>query len=280
MRGRRTRRKYTWFPVRGTGAVSQDPDEFSQLFFSLDVNGNGNSNVIISPLIPDVPLEGDDINPALPGQLVQAIGQEYVVERIVGKFFVGVSGTVDDPGPPAVIFPKNILVGAGIFVARANDSDSGGGSDTPIGSASPQERADNYNPLSADGIREPWMWRRVWLLHTGRTSNQNPAGNVNGAFGPNVLSIGVASVTTAGALSAPKTNIGYGSVMDGPHVDVKSVRRVRNDERLWLAINARTIDFFLPNTEDPTTGLVGGVAGAFDYRVLGQLRRAKARSNF
>lgn len=278
MRKRRTR-KYTWFPVRGTGNPG-DPngtDEFNGLFGSLNIAPNGITSAVIVPLIPDVPMEGNEIDPNAPGQLIQSLGQEYFIERIVGKAFIGVSTPVDDAGPPAVTFSKTFLVGVGIFVARAADRNAGGGPDIPIGAASLAEVVENYSPLSTDAIREPWMFRRTWVLHSGRL-----AGSPNvpqGPFSPHP----VGATATIQSQPAPQTNIGYGSALDGPHFDIKSVRKVGNDERLWLVFAARNLDTLIASIEQttlPTAVTNNAVSGYFDYRVLGRLARARNRSNF
>jgi len=270
MATRRRKRKYTWFPIIGSSGPGEPPtDNFNQQFFNFDVAPDGTSFVGIAPIIPDVPLEGDDIDVAAPGQLVQAIGQEYVVERIVGKLFIGINTPADDP--PTTIFPRTFLVGAGFFVARAADANAGSGPNQPIGAASLAERQENYSPLSEESIREPWMWRRTWLLNSGRP-NANTA-TASGAFQPVLTAFG-------GFPGAPKTNIEYGSALDGPHFDVKSVRRVGNDERLWFVVAGRTVDVLVGVPPTPNTVAPAAVAGCLDFRVLGQLRRAHNKSTF
>lgn len=270
----RKRRKFTWFPVLGSEGPTETTDDFNQLFAEITVAPNGASSVAINPMVPDVALEGDIIGAATGGQLVQVLGQEYYIERIVGKCFVSVNAPADDP--PTAIFPKVYLVGVGIFVARADDTDAAGGQNQPIGAASLTERQENFSPLAVDTIREPWMWRRVWLLSTGRPE-ANAALETQG-FGPTLTSL--AGTGLAIVPGAPKTNIGYGSVMDGPHVDVKSVRRVGNDERLWVVIAARTIDNEFTSGTTPNTTGAEAVQLVFDYRVLGRLTRARNRSAF
>lgn len=272
---KRRRTKYTWFPVRGSAGPAETGDDFSGLAANLSVPPDGSTTIVISPMVPDVPLEGDDINNDAPGQLVQAIGQEYIVERIVGKCFTTVTAPADDP--PAAIFPKSVLVVAGIFVARANDSAAAGGQNTPVGSASIGEALENYSPSSVDAIREPWMWRRAWVLNTGR--NQPNFVTPQAPFGATVNNTG--GLLTVGAPTI-NSNLHYGSVLDGPHVDVKSVRRIGNDERLWFVITARTLDIRLQSIGQATPNALidSGVAVYFDYRVLGALRKAKNHSSF
>lgn len=269
MRAKR-KRKYTWFPTIGAAGPGESFDNFNQLIAQLQVPPDGTSTVAISPVVPDVPLEGDDLDVNAPGQLVRAIGQEYLLERIVGKCFIAAAGPADDL--PTTTFPKTVLVGCGFFVARANDADVGGGFNTPIGSATLAERVENYSPLSEDAIREPWIWRNVWLLNSGQliaSPNSSPFADslqVNAGTGLAVRNGGIAS------------NVFGGSGMDGPFFDSRSVRRIGNDERLWFAIAARTLDVILnigvPNGNDTRVSLI------LDHRVLGRLTRAHNRSSF
>lgn len=275
---RRRRAKYTWFPIIGSAGPAETDDNWSTLNGLFRVEANGTTFVAINPIVPDVPLEGDDIDTSAGGQLVQAIGQEYIVKRIVGKAHLGVSGPLDDP--PTTIFPKTVLIGMGIFVARANDRQVGGGQNTPIGSATAAERIENYSPLSEDVIREPWMWRRTWVLSTGRGQGGAAAAGPQFGIVANGADVSFVQHIQAGA---PKTNAGYGSALDGPHFDIKSARRVRTDERLWLAIATRSLDQEFSGavpTQALDGGPGGGVALVFDFRVLGALRKAKNRSNF
>lgn len=268
MAARRGRRKYTWFPVIGTGDGDIGIDNINGRVFQVDMGVDKTTTVLIAPLIPDVPMEGDSINPDAPGQLVQAIGQEYLLERIVGKILIGVRG-----GREADLFPTTIstvLVGAGIFVARANDADVGGGVNTPIGSATAAERQENYSPLAEECIREPWIWRRIWLLG-------NPATDMRGGYSPSTGLIAQEKHTVF-----PPTTAHYGSVMDGPHIDAKSNRRIGNDDRLWLAIAATNWESADGSTvyPDASSGSQLFLAGYIDYRILGRLVRARGKSSF
>lgn len=267
---KRAKRKYTWFPTIGAAGPGESNDNFNQLLATIQVPPDGTSVVAISPVVPDVPMEGDDIDVNAPGQLVQSLGQEYLLERIVGKCFLACSGPGDDL--PTTSFPKVVLVGCGFFVARANDSDAGGGVNTPIGSASLPERIENYSPLSEDAIREPWIWRNTWILNSGqRIVNQATSPFANSL----IVQAGTGLATRDGGITS---NVFGGSGMDGPFFDARSVRRIGNDERLWFAIAARTLDVIL-NIGTPN-GLGTLVNLVLDNRVLGRLTRAHNRSSF
>lgn len=207
--------------------------------------GQGPINTLIFPVIPDAPAEGDTaatLDPA--GVLALAVGTEWFCERIVGSLYVGLQ--LPDTG---VTFPPSALVAAGFFVARCNDDDSGGGQATPIGSASAAERNANYSPLHIDAVREPWMWRKSWLL-------------------------GGAVRVQDGFSEFPTTNAFYGSIADGPKVDCKSVRRIGQDDRLFFAISTVCL-------RGPQEGVQPGrIDICLDVRVLGNTRKAKNDGKF
>lgn len=95
------------------------------------------------------------------------------------------------------------MLTAGIIVRRVNEA----GVPTAL---------DTYTDDYASA-RDPWLWRRNWIL-------RNP-----GATGPFVP-------------QWPNTNCAYGSVQDGPHVDQKTRRTVKAEERLFLDISAVAMD--------------------------------------
>lgn len=231
---RRRRIKYTWFPVLGT-AVGEGSEVFAGFPFNTGSPiSEGLGPALVFPLIPDVQPETADTSQE---NLVDFLGSDYVIKRIVGKLFA-FAGASSGQSPPCILF------GAGIFVARS-DSDN---RDVPAGGKTQADADSNFGVLSASNIREPWMWRRTWQLR-----NRNSTLDFDGG--------GLLSTYTAG------------SIADGPHVDCKVSRRVRNDERLWMCLQAGTVLF--DGVSDP-----GQVDGFVDLRFLGALRKAKNRSAF
>lgn len=242
----RRRRKFTWFPTLGTAEAGGLPDQLNGRTFSVVVAAGapgapGPITTLIFPVVPDEPLESTQAAQA--GGLVLNLGQEYFLERLVGKCFVGLKLN-DTPG--AV---NNVLVGAGFFIARVNEPGFAGGADQPIGSASAVERNLYFSPLNNETVREPWIWRRTWLL-SGVTDPDN------------------------GFTNFPTANSFYGSVSDGPHIDAKSVRRVSQEERLFFAVSGATLR---SGNEGQTANTVNGY---LDLRVLGALRKARGKSTF
>lgn len=273
---RRRRRRPLWFPIIAAAGEGQDQDNFNSRPFALSVQPGGLSTVLVFPIIPDKQVDGDTIAASVAGQLIQHLGNSYELERIVGKLFLACSAPVDDVD---TIFPKTIQIGAGFFVARQADEQAGGGADLPIGAASQAELIENYSPLSEDTVREPWIWHRTWILSTGRFSGNPNAGGNGFIWAANPLVAGTGFLDFVPLPGAPRTNIGQG-LMDGPHVDARSGRRVGGDERLWFAVAVRTLDFVLDNSPNANAIATDAVKGVLQVRVLGFPRAARKRSAF
>lgn len=239
MASRRRRRTVTWFPSIGTSA-GEGEDDASGREFTVSVPADGTTNVVITALTFDEP-KGDDNSSITETSLSDIIGSSYMLRRIVGKLYAAHNGSLTTDH-------NAVLFAGGFFVARAADDSQATGSDQPIGSQSISERQENYNPLSVDCIREPWIWRRVWLL-----------GNTN--------------ATLQGVSRLPVTTGGFGSVQDGPHIDAQTMRRVTSDERLWFVVAARS--FPVGSTLEDTS-----VQGYLDFRILGSIMKDRNRGVF
>lgn len=261
MRTRRRKQRFTWLPTIGTASgTEQGSDNLSGRSFSIPVEPDGSTNVVITPLTFDKPFEGDELTSAAT-PLGTVLGNEYFLKRIVGKCFASMLTANNLNGDPSTV--ESAFFAAGFFIARANDFDAGGGADTPIGSATPAERREHYNPLGEDCIREPWIWRRVWAL-SNRAKYFSHEVRASVSFTP----------FNAGQAFWPSSTAEYGSVADGPHIDAKTARRIKQDERLWFVI-ATQMD---PNIDPPQQG--GVIAGYLDFRLLGALRKARQGSSF
>lgn len=260
-RPRRRRARYTWLPTLGTAGPEGSDDNSSGREFTLLVPEDGSSDVIITPLTFDEPKEGDDLNLAS-NPLGTILGNEYFIKRIVGKLFATHRQQNNLNADPSL--PGSALFGAGFFIARANDTSQG--PDQPIGSQTIVERQENYSPLSEDVIREPWIWRRTWVLANLFERFQFVEARSAANF--------AASAKEFQGRDVPTSTMGYGSVADGPHIDAKTARRVKQDERLFFVVAARAL---------PTASVVntnGLIDGYLDFRILGALRKARQGSAF
>lgn len=259
---RRRRSRGTWFPTVGSPIASEVNANGREIL--LLQPGTGEIATVITELTYDEDQGGDDV-PTQDKSLADIIGSAYLLQRIVGKIFIAreqvVSGATGLDNGPAY------LVGAGFFVARQNDPSSGGGQQQPIGSASVAERNDNYSPLEEDTVREPWIWRRTWIL--GAAGAQTGA-SAAGTGGQSFANPGNSVVGTYPASTAL-----YGSVADGPHIDSRVKRRISDDNRLWFAVSATA---FPLGTEFSNT--TGRLSGYLDYRIFGSLRKARQNSAF
>lgn len=247
---KKRRNRGTWFP--NVGSFTGQPGQVyaGNIVAGIVVPANtsgtfgGPQRVQISEVVQDAPLEPEAaLNQS--GQLSRIVGQEYILQRIVGSIFMGLNDLSDVEEPS----PRAALVTAGFFVARADDADSAGGQAFPIGfnALAVAEQNENYSPQAVDTIREPWIWRRSWVL--GGTLQ---TGNAFSLF--------------------PSVNSTYGSLREGTHIDAKSKRRIGNDDRLWLAIGVMSL-----SVNDVQDGSVDVIT---DHRIFGTVVRAHNKSTF
>lgn len=262
---RRRRNRGTWFPNLGTGVLDQR--NYSGREFVGVCPADGTFQTTVSPLTLDKPTDLDFVS--ADERLASIIGSDYVLQRLVGTVFVSRQGIQQEEQAQTLDVAPAVQVYCGFFVARANDASSGGGPDTPIGSATPDEINDNYSPMELDTVREPWIWRRSWILGSvfanGTINTQKPfAGSLVGQP-PTPQLVG----------TYPCSNVFYGSVADGPKLDSKVKRRVRQDDRLWFVVSIRNA-FGLVGVE----GFEASVFVDLDYRIFGSLRKASQTSAF
>lgn len=244
---RRRKRRFTWMPTLGGIAGLPDGTHYNTTSFGADIEAHsaalGPTDLYVTPIIPDftqyqLAAGNDNTFPSLRDQTE---GQDWALERIVGKLHVAVQ---QQTSAIVGITPRIIKVTAGFFVARADDEN--------------QEVPDGNNveidPAGVINVRQPWIWRRNWTL-----SNTLAA--------------------SAGIDYIMEVNNANTSALDGPHIDAKSKRRIRREERLWFAIVAYGYETlgFAPTTDYSQPGIVGFT---LDYRVLGQMRRSSNRSVF
>lgn len=257
----RRHRKFrgTWLPFTGEYRQSQgDLHDVVPLRFALSGPSGPVANypTFITSLVYDVPQYDDAEVPTNEG-LGDIIGNEYALRRIVGKIHLyrtvhQTDGEFDDPdnGQP-------LLVVAGIFIARAQDA--AGDPDIPIG-ASGEASVDsttrnNFSPLDLGNGREPWIWRRSWILG-------------------NNYSVSTAALNRGLGFFAASNSFGPGSALDSAHIDAKTRRTVRQEERLFFALSFCEAQANEGSLEGET------VRGILELRAFGQLRKARQRGTF
>jgi len=257
MRGKR-RKRYTWFPTNFQTYSTSDEASLERniqgiSFLDMETNG-ANPHFAISPLVlSDSPRESD-VGDSF--TLNDIVGNEYIVKRIVGKFHAG--AWIDT----SVDFAPNIAgqLTFGIFVARA-DTDA---PSVPLGAdGSAAEAYTSFNPQAVETEREPWMFQRTWIMGC-----MNDTGTLGLAVSPKGAGFSRAFPTSTGA---------FGSLHAGPHIDIKTARRVGADERLYAAVSWEK----WPRI-DGENNLTYSIRcdAHFSYRVLGAIRKAKGKSNF
>lgn len=258
---RKRRNQGVWLPT--IGAAAGGDTVLAGRFFTLTGTATPTIHTVIFPILRDFP-QNDDVAVTSTEGIGEIVENDYIVKRIVGKAFIS-RRPIYEGGDTNIDIGVPLVVTAGFFVARAGDPGTAGAADAPIGAvgalADSSFVRDNYSPLDADTIREPWMWRRTWVL-----------GNAGAASADVTLEAG-----TEGLGSFPASTALYGSVMDGPHFDVKSKRRVGLDERLWFAVSM----YVYTSGGATGTNLAGEqINGYLDYRAFGQVVKAQGKGVF
>lgn len=258
-RFRRRRRNGTWFPVfagqytAGTGGTF-NPAGIGFAFSNV-VEGN---NLAVSALTYDEPREPGAVQTSTTS-LLDVLGEEWFLKRIVGKF--NVARFVDPANDPATDAGPPVLACLGFFVARADQTTP----NVPNGfnSLTQAEVYAQYNPLAAQTQREPWLFRRTWLL----------GGNTNGQQIQNVGGTNFVFPTTlTGAF--PSANWQFPGTFDGPHLDIRTRRRISSDDRLYAAFAVEAAIFGI------SAVVTTNVTAFLDYRIFGSPRRPRNRGNF
>lgn len=240
-RRNRRRRRYTWFPNLGTDpqADGLPHKRLSGVNFSLalaDPAGPTYNRAII-PLTFDQPINEAEVAMTTPGIRLSALqGSSWFLRRVVGSLQVArgwVALQGGQPRQPALLF------GAALAVVPWDEY-----SNTP--------EAD-VNPLLAEDINEPWIWRRTLLLG---------AQNVNSGFSlsPN-----------ANALLTFPVNSSFHPQSRFEMLDQKTMRLINGDERLCLVVSVAPLTSVTLGDDEDT------IIGYFDYRLLGGLRRRSNR---
>ena len=251
MATRRGRRgpKVNWLPVFGQGIEPGGNQHSNGWLGELAIPGDVNDfSISGTALTFDEPKDDDAATPATTS-LADFIGSGYFLRRIVRKFprrasNQGARGR-STRGPRNPVGPR--------VLRRARSGPS---------SRSSHRELEDYNPLETDNMQEPWIWRRTWIL-------SNPTNQIRNNY---QVSQGNAPYGVSGStkwLQFPTTTAGYGSVLDGPHIDQKTKRTITNDDRLWCVLAAHKLPLDVDYDDSGAT-----LDWWLDYRLLGSIIRA------
>lgn len=264
MRRKRRKAKYTWLPTEAISGETLGTTQGFILDLATGVYELPRTGVL--PLVLDTPNTDLTVDPNDPRSLSDYIGSEYYLKRIVGKLHVQLTSS-DESGNIDLSNMSPVWVKAGIYIARSGDA---GNVNVPTGWS--DNFFDSFSPLSWRSQREPWIFQRSWVL----------------GWGGHMLGIPFAAAQDWGPTDAfarnvqrltayPSTNQAYNSVLDGPHIDIKTSRRIKTDERLFIGASAQ----WLPPGSIPTGSTqLTQVEFTYDFRVLGALRRARQSGSF
>lgn len=232
---RRRRNRGTWLPLDPTVLSEGEPafTYFTTTTAASDTIGERPTSVVAVPVAFDITRQTPDNIGTEFTMRDLTEGQDYFLDRIVGKVDAEFDGNQGTLGSQIL----DIVVCMAFAILAVEDDG------TTVALA-----ADDIDPLLAKNTMAPFIWRRTWKLY----NNLTPGGLIT---------------------TVPSTVAQYGSVMDGGHVDAKTKRRIRQNERL----------FFLYQTV--TTGTLGiepggSVTFGFDLRLHGALRKNRNQGTF
>lgn len=204
-----------------------------------------NADQLVFAVIPDFTPTVDDNATSLTNTLNDLVqGQEWFCDRIVGKVHLGCQAGA--AGSSSLVWPT-VFVKLGFFVARSIDE-------------APQNidlQTAEYDPLEANNAMNPWIFQRSWMMSNTANTTETATTRTFPVF----------------------TTDQYGSAYDGPHLDIKTKRRIRKEERLWMVIRVKGFSSGITLV----TGSAAAqptICGMIDLRVHGSMRRAKNNSRF
>jgi len=221
---RKRRPRVVWLPVLGTNYSTDSEDDSWGNGIADTIEVSGTTGKIVTQ-VQAVTFDYSDEASFEMGTYERSLhtlvtGNAYRLRRIVGKFFCSAV-----PVNNALAALPSIEVAAGFMVNRTDPSGN------LLLSAADQEEA---GPLAQDGAEDPWIWRRKWLL----TAMPKAA-----AFAATSIA-NIASLNTLLGFQGqfPQTNVEYGSVADGPHIDQKTARVISSQERLYFWVQSRCVN--------------------------------------
>lgn len=263
MRRRSRGSRFTWMPMLGTTFTGGEGGSYQTNNIRVILSARhdnslpptqggdvrGIPSLVITPLVPDYTEQPDPAHGLGMTLADYTQGQDWFLRRIVGKLQIACAA--NQVGDTQLNAWPALLVTAGFFVARAQDASPG--------VVDGQEA--EFDPQALDNIRQPWIWRRTWTLGAAQ----------------------VAASGTEPQWSAvwPNSTEEFGSMADGGHIDAKTLRRIRREQRLWFAMSCVGTGEFDANTAVSGTDEEQPIIYAnMDVRVLGAMRRSNNKSTF
>lgn len=229
---RRAKPKVVWLPNTNANSIGAGVRTTTQTFIVAAAGAPGDSALGEIPIVIDTP--GDPIG-AADITLSDIFSSAYRLRRIVGKIWVGANQTQQDT-------PQVVQVTAGLIIRRTDPT-------TGVSMAFETGDATQMDPMDIENSSDPWIWRRAWLLR-------------------NILATGATHINEMVGTPTNNMSPGYGSAVDGPHVDVKTARIVGPEERLFLDVSSTV----LIQGDDVQAGPALNVRVFADLRVLASLR--------
>lgn len=235
---RRIRRRpgVIWLPLSTENRLTVDApvtgDSNALGQYALVIPGPPSAGANVTDIFPVVGDQPQNVAAAT-SSLADTEGSAYRLRRIVGKIYV------DYVNLPAGVAPglEVVIVTVGFIIIEVEPT---------LNFLPLSATADDYSVDRLDNVRWPWIWRRSWAVG-------NNQGGATRAFNG----------------SMPQNNyFSYaGGVMDGPHIDAKTARTVKDSQRLAMVITATGMA--------PPTGGTGDteIVVTTDLRVLGSLRK-------
>lgn len=254
----RRRRSGVWLPVYGNAVGSTTTDFAQGVVGNVPLAGDG------SITFDAVPVTFDYTESAWANQTSQGTqtlhdivsGQEWRLRRIVGKCHNGVYFRLPEGvGNIPLDTPPAWEVAAGYIVLKTDEE------------GDPLTDLAECNPLIQESADDPWIWRRKWLYRAAGANNM--AGSAGNVF----YDINMASK------DFPTSNVQAlgGGVLDGPHIDQKTARVIRRQERLFFIIAARQWNPGVANAWVP--GIPVQLWYNVDHRFFGGLQFSRGNRN-
>lgn len=247
--------KGIWFPVNGEvitdGETSWWDASSSEVIGPVPSDRTDGPVQWVFPLTTDISQQLGPTPPPAGASLRDFVeGQDWLLKTLVGNCTVLVGPSLETTAFLPTVHWPHVQVAAGIFVARAQDE----------AQQFPDLLFSEIDVLNGANMQDPWVFRRTWLL-------DNPA---------NLYPIGTNPGNVFGYETASNREL---TDPQGPFIHTKSVRRIRREERLWMAVSAIGWDADRISTSGSENDQCY-VKVNVDLRIFGKMMRGKNASTF